>query len=44
MIIYIYTKFNENGTGVQAILRLSLRNLKGCNVGITGLGIYDIRR
>jgi hypothetical protein len=23
------------GTGVQAILRLFLRNLNGCNVGIT---------
>jgi hypothetical protein len=23
------------GTGVQAILRLGLRNLKGCNVGTT---------
>jgi hypothetical protein len=27
--------FMKIGTGVQAILRLDLRNLKGCNVGIT---------
>jgi hypothetical protein len=23
------------GTGIQAILRISLRNLRGCDVGIT---------
>jgi hypothetical protein len=27
--------FMKIGTGVQAILRFCLRNLKGCNVGIT---------
>jgi hypothetical protein len=27
--------FMKIGTGVQAILRLSLRNLRGCNAGIT---------
>jgi hypothetical protein len=34
---YIHTKFHENcGISVQAILKLYLRNLKGCNVGING--------
>jgi hypothetical protein len=27
--------FMKIGTGVQAILRLFLRNLRGCNIGIT---------
>jgi hypothetical protein len=27
--------FMKIGTGVQAILKFSLRNLRGCNVGIT---------
>jgi hypothetical protein len=27
--------FIKNGIGVQVILRLCLRNLRGCNVGIT---------
>jgi hypothetical protein len=27
--------FMKIGTGLQAILKLSLRNLRGCNVGIT---------
>jgi hypothetical protein len=29
------THFMKIGTGVQAILRFSFRNLRGCNVGIT---------
>jgi hypothetical protein len=34
--IYVYiSTFMKIGTGVQAILRFSLRNLRGCNVGIT---------
>jgi hypothetical protein len=33
-VIYI-PRFMNIDTGVQAILRVSLRNLKGCNVGIT---------
>jgi hypothetical protein len=24
----------KNGAGIQAVLRFSLRNLRGCNVGI----------
>jgi hypothetical protein len=36
----IYTKFHEyTGKGVQAILRFLLRNMRGCNAGITD-GIY----
>jgi hypothetical protein len=31
----ILTKFLKIGTGVQAILRFCLRNLRGCNVGIS---------
>jgi hypothetical protein len=31
----ILTKFHEDGTGIQAILRFYPRNLRGCNVGIT---------
>jgi hypothetical protein len=34
MILYI-PSFMETGTGVQAILRLCFRNLRGCNVGNT---------
>jgi hypothetical protein len=33
-MIYI-PSFMKIGMGVQAILRLCLRNLKGCNFGIT---------
>jgi uncharacterized protein YraI len=33
-MIYL-PSFLKIDTGVQAILRLCLRNLKGCNVGIT---------
>jgi hypothetical protein len=34
---YVLTKFHEDsGIGVQAILKFYLRNLRGCNVGITG--------
>jgi hypothetical protein len=33
-MIYI-PSFMNNGTGVQALLRFSLRNLRDCNVGIT---------
>jgi hypothetical protein len=37
--------FIKIGTGLQAILRFSLRNLRGCNVGVTlpifiKLGMY----
>jgi hypothetical protein len=32
--IYL-TSFMKTGTGVQAILRVCLRNLRGCNVGNT---------
>jgi hypothetical protein len=31
----IYNFFTKTDAGVQAILRFSLRNLRGCNVGIT---------
>jgi uncharacterized protein YraI len=31
-----FTNFMKIGTGVQAILRFCLRNVSGCNVGITG--------
>jgi uncharacterized protein YraI len=30
-----FPSFTKTGTGVQAILRFCLRNLRGCNVGIT---------
>jgi hypothetical protein len=33
MMIYIQ-RFMKIGTGVQAILRFRLSNLKGCNIGI----------
>jgi hypothetical protein len=33
-MIYL-SSFMKIGTGVQAILRFCLRNLRGCNVGIT---------
>jgi hypothetical protein len=33
-MIYIRS-FVKTGTGIQAILRFCLRNLRGCNVGIT---------
>jgi hypothetical protein len=33
-MIYL-PSFMKIGTGVQAILRFCLRNLKGCDVGIT---------
>jgi hypothetical protein len=33
-MIYIQS-FMKIGTGVEAILRFCLRNLRGCNVGIT---------
>jgi hypothetical protein len=32
------------GRGVQARLRISLSNLRGCNVGITDESDYDVRR
>jgi hypothetical protein len=31
------------GTGIQAILRICLSNLRGCNIGITDGCIYDVR-
>jgi hypothetical protein len=35
-ILYMYIpSFTKTGTGVQAILKLYLRNLRGYNVGIT---------
>jgi hypothetical protein len=43
VMIYI-TNLMRNGAGVQALLRLSLKNLKGCNVGITDEGIREFRR
>jgi hypothetical protein len=33
-MIYLIS-FTKIGTGIQAILRFCLRNLRGCNVGIT---------
>jgi hypothetical protein len=42
-MIYL-PSFVKIGTGVQAILRFCLSNLKGCNVGITDGVTYDIRR
>jgi hypothetical protein len=35
-IIYI-PSFMKNGAGVQASLRFSFGNLRGCNVGITDM-------
>jgi hypothetical protein len=32
----IHTSLMKTGTGVQAILSFCLRNLNGCNIGITG--------
>jgi hypothetical protein len=37
--LYIFTKF---GTDVQAILRFWLNDLRGCTVGTTMGGIYEI--
>jgi hypothetical protein len=31
----VHTKFHEDGTGAQAILKFCLRNVRGCNGGIT---------
>jgi hypothetical protein len=37
--------FIKIGSGIQAILRVCLRNLKGCNVGITdGRDLPEVRR
>jgi hypothetical protein len=36
--------FMNVGTGVQGILWFCLRNLRSCNVGITGRRIYKVRR
>jgi hypothetical protein len=33
-MIYI-PSFMKIGTGVQAVLKFCLRNLRGCNVGVT---------
>jgi hypothetical protein len=33
--------FMKVSTGIQAMLRFSLSNLRGCNVGIT---MYEVRR
>jgi hypothetical protein len=41
-IIYIQS-FMNTSTGVQAILSFRHSNLKGCNVGITDGGIYELR-
>jgi hypothetical protein len=30
------------GTGLQALLRLGLSNLRGCNVGIIGWRVYEV--
>jgi hypothetical protein len=35
--------FMKIDTGVQAMLKLYLRNIRGCNVGITDRKIYDER-
>jgi hypothetical protein len=41
----ILVKFHEIGTGVQALLRFCLRNLKLRNYGIIdGRGFYDVCR
>jgi hypothetical protein len=42
-IIYL-PSFMKIGIGVQAILRIVLRILRGCDVGITDGRIYNIRR
>jgi hypothetical protein len=36
--------FMNIDAGVQAILKFSLRNLRGCNVGITDRGDFELRR
>jgi hypothetical protein len=41
-MIYL-PSFMKTGTEVQAILRICLTNLKGCNLGVSD-GIYDVRR
>jgi hypothetical protein len=44
MILYI-SSFMNNGTDVQAILKFCLRNLRGCNVGVTdGRDIYGFQK
>jgi hypothetical protein len=40
-MIYI-PSFMKIGTGVQAILRFPLSNLRGCNVGITDGRDFDV--
>jgi hypothetical protein len=42
----IFTSFVKIGIGVQGILlRFCLRNLKGCNVGISDVeGVYEVHR
>jgi hypothetical protein len=42
-MIYI-TSFMKIGIGVQAILNVCLRYLRGCNDGVTDEGIYELRR
>jgi hypothetical protein len=37
----IHTNLMQNGTGVQAILRFCLKNLRGCNFRILMGRIYD---
>jgi hypothetical protein len=39
-MIYLLS-FLKTGTGIQAILRFCLRNVRGCNVGITEGGGGD---
>jgi hypothetical protein len=41
-MIYIPSFMNID-IGVQAILTVFLRNLRGCNVGIRMEGIYELR-
>jgi hypothetical protein len=36
--------FTKIGVGVQEILRFSVRNLRGCNIGITDGRIYELCR
>jgi hypothetical protein len=43
--IYNITSFMKIGAGIQAVLKFCLRNLRGCNVGITdGKGFFSLRR
>jgi hypothetical protein len=42
--MYYLPSFKKIATGVQAILRFCLGNLRGCDVGITVGTDYDIRR